>query len=330
MRIAILDDYQNAAYAMADWSRLADCHLDNSRQHFSQPGALEDFLADAEVVVAMRERTAFSAATFDALPKLRLLVTTGMVNASIDMEAAAARSIVVCGTPGGGTATAELAFGLLLSLARNIPGEVAAFREGNAQWQQSVGIELAGRRLAIAGFGRLGKSMAGYGQAFGMKVSAWSRSLTEDEAQQSGIRRSASLDDLLGEADVLSLHLPLNDNTRGLLDADRLARLPRGSILLNTSRGQLVDEAALIEALSSGQIGGAGLDVFDTEPLPLNHPLRQLPNVIATPHLGYVTEEVYRKYFEGAVDAIVAWRSGSPIRVLNGFDETKHALRPFA
>lgn len=316
MRIAILDDYQRVALRMADWSGLADCEITVADRHLDGD-ALTGFLAGAEVVVAMRERTPFDAATLAALPDLRLLVTTGMRNASIDMAAARAQGILVCGTPSGAHGTAELAFGMLIALMRHLPQEIAGFRAASPQWQMTLGRELAGRRLGIAGFGKLGKAMARFALAFGMEVTAWSRSLDAATAAAAGVGHAPDLPALLDRSEVLSLHLPLNAATRGLIGAAELARLPAGAVLINTARAPLVDQSALIAALESGQLSGAAVDVYETEPLPADHPFRQMPQVLATPHLGYVTEETYRHFYPGAVEAITAWRAGRPIRILN-------------
>lgn len=316
MQIAILDDYQRLALTMADWSKLADCDVRVSERHLPPGTELERFLAGADVVVAMRERTRFTAATLEKLPHLRLLVTTGASNSAIDIMAARQLGITVCGTPGGGIATAELAFGLVLALMRHIPTEVAGLRAGAKEWQLTLGKELGERSLGIVGFGRLGQAMARFGRAFGMEVRAWSRSLDAKTAAEAGVLHVPDLHDLLGMSEVLSLHLPLTAETRSLLGAAELALMPPGAVLINTARAGLVDERALIDALSTGQLAGAGLDVHSTEPLPPEHPFRSLPNVIATPHLGYVTEETYRRYFPGVVEAITSWREGHPVRVI--------------
>ncbi|MDP2087336.1 MAG: D-2-hydroxyacid dehydrogenase family protein [Gemmobacter sp.] len=317
MRIVILDDYQRVATSMADWSVLPGAEITVLDRHIAERQALIDALCGAEVVVAMRERTPFPADLLAALPDLRLLVTTGMVNRSIDMQAARARGITVCGTPGSGYGASELAFGLVLALARGIPQETLRFRAADPRWQTAVGMDLGGRTMGIVGFGRLGREMARYARAFRMDVLAWSRSLTDDMAAEHGITRAATLDALLEQADVVSLHLPLTPETTGLVDARALGLMKPGALLVNTARGPLVDEAALIAALASGHLGGAGLDVFETEPLPADHPLRRLPNVVATPHIGYVTRATYQTFFTGAVEAIAAWTAGQPVRVLN-------------
>jgi phosphoglycerate dehydrogenase-like enzyme len=316
MRVAVLDDYQRVALAMADWGPVAArARIDVSDRVLTGP-ALTGFLSGATVVAVMRERTRIDAALMDALPDLRLIATSGLGNAAIDMAAARARGITVCGTPGSGTATAELAFGLILSLARSIPQEAEALRAGDPRSQQGVGWEVAGRTLGVVGFGRLGKRVAAMGLAFGMRVLAHSRSLTEAQARAAGVE-AVPLDALLAGADVVSVHLPLTPATRGLIGAAALGRMKPGAVLVNTARGPIVDEAALVAALETRAIRGAALDVFDAEPLPQGHPFRSLPNVIATPHLGYVTEETYRVFYGGIVEAIAAWMDGAPVRVLN-------------
>ncbi|MGR3493659.1 D-2-hydroxyacid dehydrogenase family protein [Citreimonas sp.] len=316
-RIVILDDYQQVALRMADWSALqARCEIDVLDAHIDDTETLAARLAGAEVVLAMRERTPFDAARLERLPDLKLLVTTGPVNRSIDVAAANRLGITVCGTPGGGTAAAELAFGLILALARRIPQDVQSVRDGDPRWQAGLGVELAGKTLGIAGFGRLGRVTARYAAAFGMQPLAWSRTLTDEDAAAHGARPAADLAALLRQSDVLSIHLPLTTETRGVFDRAALAQMKPGAMLVNTSRGPIVDEGALIEALDSGRLRGAALDVFDIEPLPVDHPFRSHPAIIATPHMGYVTEETYRSYFCGAVTAIEAWLNGTPIRVL--------------
>ncbi|WP_417683769.1 D-2-hydroxyacid dehydrogenase family protein [Roseibium sp.] len=317
-RVVLLDDYQGVALKMADWSGLGDrVQIEQVRVPLGRPEEVVERLAGVEIVIAMRERTSFDAKVMDLLPDLKLLVTTGMVNASIDMEAARERGVVVCGTPGSRGAAAEHAWALLMAVARCIPEEVDGLRSGDPAWQRTVGIELRGRTLGIAGFGNLGQRMARFGKAFDMDVAAWSRSLTETVAQEHGVRCMGSLDELLSVSDVLSLHLPLNSHTRGMIGAAELSRMKQGRILINTARGPIVDETALISALENGHLGGAGLDVFEIEPLPADHSFRSLRNVVATPHVGYVTQETYEIYFHGAVEAVGAYLDGAPIRVLN-------------
>lgn len=317
LRCAILDDYQNVALGMADWSALAGrARLEVFAEHI-EPQDLAERLAGFDIVVAMRERTVFDAELLSRLPKLKLLVTTGMNNASIDMKAAERLGILVCGTRGVVGPAAELAWGLLLSLTRNIPGEAANLRAGGERWQLSVGTGLQGKTLGVAGVGKLGRLVCGYGKAFGMEVIGWSRSLTEEKSREIGIGYAPSLDDLLRRSDVVSLQLTLTKETRGIIGRREIGLMRPGAILVNTARGPLVDEAALVEALQAGRLSGAALDVFDREPLPSDHPFRTLPNVVATPHIGYVTEETYRIFFGDAAADIAAWLAGKPERALN-------------
>lgn len=318
LRCAILDDYQNVAFSMADWTPLEGrVRVDRFGEHLGVRRSAVARLAKYDIIVTMHERMVFDAALLRALPRLKLLLTTGTRNAAIDMEAAAALGVAVVGTRGSVGAAAELAWGLLLSVMRNLPAEVANLRAGGGQWQLSVGRGLRGKVLGIAGVGKLGRVVAGYGRAFGMKVMGWSRSNTPERSARLGIAYAGALDVLLQASDVVSLHLPLTPQTRGLIGRREIGQMRPGAVLINTSRGPLVDEAALIEALSEGRLGGAGLDVYDSEPLPLDHPLRHLPNVVATPHLGYVTEETYRLFFADAVEGIVAWLDGEEVRLLN-------------
>jgi phosphoglycerate dehydrogenase-like enzyme len=313
-RIAILDDYQDAARRLADWSRLpAGAELVVFRDHLSDGAAVAARLADFDVVVAMRERTPFPRALLERLPRLRLLVTTGMRNASIDLQAAADRGVVVCGTGGLPYPTAELAWGLVLALARRIPREDRATREG--RWQETVGLGLNGKTLGVLGLGTLGSRVARFGRAFEMEVLAWSQNLTADRAAEHGAVR-VEKDELLARSDVVSIHLVLSERTRGLIGARELGLMKRTAFLVNTSRGPIVDETALVRALREGTIAGAGLDVYDEEPLPLGHPLRGLPNTVITPHLGYVTEETYRIFYGQALEDILAFLRGEPTRVL--------------
>lgn len=313
----ILDDYQNVALAFADWNGLRErIDIRVSNDHLSGEKLIA-LLADAEVVVMMRERTPFPAELFAALPRLKLLVTTGMRNASIDFAAAARHGVTVCGTASAPGTTAELTWGLIHALMRQIPAENANFHAGGP-WQTSVGRDLRGATLGVIGLGNLGQRVARVGVAFDMNVLGWSRSLSEETAKSVGADRAETLHDLLKQSDIVSIHVPLNRGTRGLIGPAELALMKSTALLINTSRGPIVDEAALIEALKCGRIAGAGLDVFDTEPLPTNHPLRGLSNVIATPHLGYVTQANYRAYFTGVVEDISRWLDGSPVRVLTG------------
>jgi phosphoglycerate dehydrogenase-like enzyme len=314
MNVAVLDDYQAVALSMADWNGLGgDVRVQVFQDHLSDERALVDRLRPFEVVVAMRERTPFSQTLLEALPRLRLLVTTGMRNASIDLAAAAGLGITVCGTDGLGYPTAELTWGLILAWARRIPHEDRAVRDGS--WQTTVGVGLRGKVLGVIGLGRLGAQVAAIGGAFGMRVIAWSQNLTVERAAASGAALVAK-DELLTQADVVTIHLQLSDRTRGLLGARELGLMKATALLVNTSRGPIVDEAALIAALRQRTIAGAALDVFDDEPVPPDHPLRRLDSTVITPHLGYVTMENYEVFYRGAVEDIRAFRGGRPIRVL--------------
>ena len=315
MRIAILDDYQQVAMKMADWSQMpAGTDILAFRQHFSSIEELRQRLRGFEIIIAMRERTAFTSGLFDALPDLKLLITTGMRNASIDLAAATNHRVPVCGTRGGGPSTAELAWGLILSLLRNIPQEYAGVRRG--EWQTTVGIDLKGKVLGLLGMGNLGSHMARIGAAFGMTVIAWSQNLTSERASQFGARL-VSKDELFSESDIISIHLQLSDRTRGIVGRHELGLMKPTSFLINTSRGPVVDESALLDVLRSRAIAGAGIDVFEPEPLPEQHPLRTLDNVVVTPHLGYVTEETYKIFYGDAIEDVLAFVKGQPVRVLN-------------
>ena len=314
LRIAVLDDYQSAASTYADWSVLAEpAEVVEFHDSVADQDAVVARLAPFDVVVAMRERTAFPRQVLERLPNLRLLVTTGASNASIDVRAAADHGITVCGTGAHPTGTAELTWALILAVARHVPQEDAAVRAG--AWQQTVGTDLAGAILGVVGLGRLGTKVATIGQAFGMDVIAWSHNLTEERAHAAGVRR-VDKDELLATADVVTVHLVLSDRTRGLIGRSDLARMKRTAYLINTSRGPIVDERALIEALRDGTIAGAGLDVFDQEPLPAGHPLRELRRAVLTPHLGYVTATTYEVFYRDAVEDVAAFLAGAPVRVL--------------
>ena len=318
LKCACRDDYQNVALQFADWSKLSGSLELTVFDRWIEPERLSETLRPFEVVVAMRERTVFDADLLSRLPDLQLLVTTGMVNASIDMAAAAANGVTVAGTRGRVGPAAELAWGLLMALMRNIPAEARAFRDGSEQWQHTVGSDLQGRTLGVVGLGKLGSRVAAYGKAFDMKVLGWSKNNTPERSAEIGVEYCPNLDALLGQSDVISLHLTLNEETRGIIGTDAFEKMKPGAVLINTSRGPLIDEAALVSALREGRIAGAGLDVFDSEPLSSDHPLRKLDNVVATPHLGYVTRETYETYFGDAVESISAWLDGNPVRVLNG------------
>lgn len=308
----VLDDYQQCAATLADWGRLR-AEVEFVHEHLIGD-ALAAVLQDAVVVVAMRERTAFDAALLSRLDSLRLLVTTGGVNASIDVAAAAARGVTVCGTRSLASPAAELTWALILALTRQLPESDAGVRAGG--WQTTIGTELSGRTLGLVGLGRLGQRVARVGLAFEMDVLAWSQNLDPAVARQHGVTPTSSLGDLLAGSDVVSLHLRLSDRTRGIIGAVELSRMRPSAYLVNTSRGPLVDEPALIAALESGRISGAGLDVFDEEPLPADHRLRHTPRTVLTPHLGYVTDGGYRVFYGDAVEDIEAWAAGTPLRVV--------------
>jgi phosphoglycerate dehydrogenase-like enzyme len=313
MRVALLDDYQGVARDCAPWEQLGDAEIVAFADHVADDDALVERLAGFDVVVAMRERTPLGRDRLQRLPDLRLLVTTGSANAAIDLPAAAELGILVCGTDGLAAPTAEHAWALILALARHVPAEDRAMRTGG--WQSTIGTDLEGRTLGVLGLGRLGSRVATVGQAFGMDVIAWSEHLVAVEAAARGVR-AVTFAQLLERADVLTIHTRLSDRTRGLVGAEELRAMRRSALLVNTSRGPIVDEAALVAALHAGEIGGAALDVFATEPLPADHPLRTAPNTVLTPHLGYVTTATYRVFYGGAVEAIAAWRAGAPVRVL--------------
>ena len=315
VRVAVLDDYQDVARKMTDWSVLpADVEVEVFRDHLTDQAAVAERLKDFDIVVAMRERTPFPRTLLEQLPQLRLLTTTGMRNAAIDMQAAADCNVLVCGTGGILYPTAELTWGLILSLLRHIPDEDQATRAG--RWQVSMGLGLHGKTLGLMGLGRLGSEVARVGNAFQMDVIAWSQNLTAERAAECGATL-VSKDELLARADILSIHLVLSARSRGLIGQRELDRMKSTAYLINTSRGPIVDEAALIATLQNGTIAGAGLDVFDEEPLPLDHPLRRTANTIITPHIGYVTAETYTVFFDETVENIQAFLKGAPVRVLN-------------
>jgi phosphoglycerate dehydrogenase-like enzyme len=318
MRLSILDDYQGVALDMADWSPVRSRGIEIAVERFPFADA-EDVvrsLADSEIVAAMRERTAFPKTIVDRLPKLKLLITTGMRNASFDMAALRDRGVTVCGTsgPGGGNEdTAELAWGLILGAARRIAEDHQFMRQGG--WQTRIGHRVAGKTLGLLGLGRLGSGVARVGLAFGMKAIAWSQNLTAEKAAAQGVER-VEKDELFRRSDILSVHLVLSDRSRGLVGAREIGLMKPSAILVNTSRGPICDTAAIIEALKSGRLAYAGFDVYDQEPLPINHPLRTAPNVILTPHIGYVTDENYRSSYPQIVENVVAFLDGKPVRVI--------------
>ena len=316
LRCAILDDYQNVALSYADWSPIkGDVDIKVFNEHLGSADQVTAALKGFAIVCAMRERTPFPRSVIEALPDLKLLITAGMRNASIDLAAAKARGVLVCGTPGFGNATAAVATGLMLELARHIGYENARLK-GGAAWQTTIGLDLEDMTLALLGLGRLGTRMAEIGHALKMKIIAWSENLTPERCRETGVDY-VTKQDLFRRADFLSIHVQLSPRTRGLIGAKELGLMKPSAYLINTSRGPIVEEAALIAALRDKKIAGAGLDVFDIEPLPIAHPLRKLDNVVLTPHLGYVAEQNYRAYFAGMVDDIRAFLDGSPLRVLS-------------
>jgi phosphoglycerate dehydrogenase-like enzyme len=314
-RLAILDDYQDVAHGFADWAALESegVRVVTYREPFASPEALVAALADVTMVVAMRERTAFPREVLEKLPGLQLLVTTGMANASIDVAAAVEQGITVCGTPGSPTAAPELTWALLLAIARNLTVEENSLRAGT--WQTSVGFELAGKTLGVVGLGKIGRRIAAYGQAFGMEVLAWSQNLTAETAKEAGARL-VTKDELFRQSDVATLHLRLSERSENIVGERELRLLGPEGVLVNTARGPLVNQDALLKALSEGWIRGAALDVFDQEPLQAGHPLLTAPNTVLSPHLGYVTRESYRQFYGGAFEDVTAWLAGEPVRTI--------------
>ena len=315
VRAAILDDYQNVAIGFADWSPIAkDVEIKVFNKPFGSQDEAIKALQGFAVVVGMRERTPFPRKVVEALPDLKLLITTGARNNSFDIKACAERGITVCGTGAAGSPTTGIAFGLMLELTRRIGFENARLKAG-APWQTTIGRDLEGLTLGILGLGKLGQRSAAVGKAFGMKTIAWSQNLTEEKTKAAGADY-VSKDDLFRNADFVTIHLVLSDRSRGLVGAKELGLMKKSAYLINTSRGPIVDEKALIAMLQSKSIAGAGLDVFDIEPLPLDHPFRKMDNVVITPHLGYVSEQNYRKYFPDIVEDIRAWLDGKSVRVI--------------
>ena len=314
VQIAVIDDWQNVASGVVDWSALASV----GQVHF-----LHDYPADTatmverlqafDIICVMRERSTFNQALLQGLPKLKLLVTGGMRNAAIDIAAAKALGIQVCGTDSYKQAAPELTWALIMASTRNLLAEANSLRAGG--WQIGLGGDLYGKTLAVLGLGSIGQKVAQFGQAFGMRVIAWSENLTPERAAEVGVNW-VSKRELFEQADILSVHLVLSERSRGLVDAEALGWMKPSARLVNTSRGPIVDEQALIEALSAGQLAGAALDVYSEEPLPVDHPFRRLPNVLATPHVGYVSEQNYRQFYQQMIEDIQAWASGTPIRSL--------------
>lgn len=305
IRIAVLDDYQDAALRFADWAPLEGrAEVTVFRDHEADHDALVRRLAPYDVICVMRERTPMTANLIAALPRLRLIASTGRGNASIDEAAAASRGVEVVHTNYSSTPTIEFTWAAILGLARGIADEAASVRAG--AWQTSLGVELRGKTLGILGLGRIGSKVARIGQAFGMQVIAWSQNLAEETAGALGVRR-VTKQELLARSDFLTIHTRLSERTRGIIGAEDLAAMKPGARLINSSRGPIVDEAALVDALSHGRLAGAAIDVFDEEPLPPAHPFRILPNVLATPHIGYVTEEMYRTFYGDTVRNVLDW-----------------------
>jgi D-3-phosphoglycerate dehydrogenase len=316
VRCAILDDYQNVALKLADFDKVKDrVEIKVFNEHLGSADKVIAALQGFQFIVAMRERTGFPKKVIDGLPDLKLLVTTGMRNASIDTEAAKARGVTVCGTGTFGNPTSGVAIGLMLELTRRIGYENARLHAG-APWQTTIGLDLDGMTLGVVGLGKLGTRTANIAKAFGMKVLAWSQNLTAEKCREAGVDY-ASKDELFLQSDFITVHVVLSGRTRGLIGAAELALMKPSAFLINTSRGPIIDEAALISALHQRKVAGAGLDVFDVEPLPLDHPFRKMDNVVITPHLGYVAEQNYHRYFADAVDDIHAFLDGKPVRVLS-------------
>jgi phosphoglycerate dehydrogenase-like enzyme len=314
MRCAILDDYQNVALKMADWSKVSRSVEIKVFDRWIPPADVPAALKGFEIVCAMRERTRFPRQVLEALPELKLLVTTGMRNAAIDVKAANERGIVVCGTAGSGNPTAGIAIGLMLELTRHIGYENARLKAG-APWQTTIGIDLDGKTLGVVGLGRLGTRVASVGKAFGMNVIAWSQNLSPEKCAEAGVAY-AGKEELFRTSDFVSIHVLLSDRSRALVGANELAQMKPTAYLINTARAAIVDQAALLKVLRERRIAGAGIDVFESEPLPLDDPLRALDNVVITPHLGYVSVQAYEVYFKDAVENIRAYLDGKPVRII--------------
>lgn len=315
VRCAILDDYQNIVLSSADWSPVKnDIAITVFNEHLGGADKVIAALKDFAIVVAMRERTAFPRAVIEALPNLKLLITTGHRNPSIDLEAAKARGVTVCSTPSAGNPTSGIAIGLMLELTRHIGYENARLHAG-AAWQSTIGPDLGGLTLGVLGLGKLGLHTAGIAKAFGMNVIAWSQNLTPEKCREAGVGH-VSKEELFRQSDFVSIHVILSQRSRGLVGAPEIALMKPTAFIINTSRGPIIDESALIAALAARKIGGAGLDVFDVEPLPLDHPFRKMDNVVITPHLGYVSTQNYSKYFAGVVEDIRGFLDGKPVRLM--------------
>lgn len=314
-KVALIDDYQRVALNYADWSTLgSECTVEVFHDHLTDEDAIVDRLREFDVVMALRERTPFPRSLLARLPNLRMIASAGMRNAAIDLEAATELGVLVCGTEGSSRATMEITWGLILGLLRHIPLEHQATRSGS--WQRTLGTGLDGKTIGILGLGNIGSQMAEVARAFHMNILAWSQNLTQEYAEANGALL-VSKDELLERSDIVTIHLRLSERTIGLLGAREFELMKSSAYLVNTSRGPIVDENALISALQSGAIAGAGLDVFDREPLPADHPLLALDNVLLTPHLGYVTHETYRTFYGQTLENIRGYIEGKPQRVMN-------------
>ena len=327
MKLAVLDDYQGTAKNLGDWAQLSPgTEVEFFQDHIADEAKLVERLKDFDMVMGMRERTPFTRSILSQLPKLKLLMTTGLRNASFDMEAATELGIPVCGAPGSGEGPTELTWGLIISMLRHIHEEEQRSREGN--WGTTVGVGLKGKTLGLIGLGHIGSLVAKVGAAFDMNIIAWSQNMTAERAKEC----EATLVDketLFKEADIISVHLVLSDRSRGLVGAAELAMMKPTAYLVNISRGPIVDEKALIDALERKAIAGAALDTFDIEPLPLDHPLLKTPNTLICPHLGYVTEESYRAFYSGIIENVRAFTSGEPVRVINSDVLTSSQFRGY-
>lgn len=315
LKIAVIDDWQQVARDVVDWSPVQGIgEVTFVHDYPADTATLSQRLAGFEVICVMRERTRFDAALLRRLPRLKLLLTGGMRNAAIDLAAASSLGIQVCGTDSYKHAAPELTWALIMAHTRNLLAEATSLRNGG--WQQGLGGDLHGKTLGILGLGSIGQRVAQFGQVFGMRVIAWSQNLTPERAAEVGVTL-VSKQQLFEQADVLSVHLVLSERSRGLVDAQALGWMKPAALLVNTARGPIVDEAALIAALQQGRLGGAALDVFDPEPLPADHPLRHLPTVLATPHLGYVSRNNYRQFYGQMIEDLLAWHAGQALRPLN-------------
>jgi len=313
-RIAVLDDYENAALAAADWESLAGCMISVFNRHLGDEDAVAEALRNFDVIVCMRERTPFPASLIERLPNLKYLVTTGLRNLAIDMAAAREQDVTVSGTQMLGYPAFEHTWALILAVTKNIPFEDRTMKSGG--WQQGYGVGLNGKTLGVVGLGKLGSKVARVGLAFDMEVIAWSENLTDERADEVGVRR-VDKETLFREADIVTIHQLLSDRTRGLVGATELEAMKRSAYIVNTSRGPIIDEAALIHALDTETIAGAALDVYETEPLPVDHRLRDLDNVVLTGHTGFVVRELHELAYGQAVENIASWLAGEPLRVLN-------------